>query len=214
MRFDKFIKDWKTLLAENFFLKATTLLFGVGLVLNATVFKKNEVIIVSPPEVREEYWITKNNASEDYIEQMGVFFSILSGNLSPTNAAYNINALLKYVSSDIYPDIKNSLMGEAMMVIENNMNTSFYPSDAKVEDNMVIVNGESVRRIGAAKPVTEKVMYKMGFAVKNYRLYLTEIYIDYPDKKSRVFSNRKEGLTDKELIQDQFESIEKEMKKE
>jgi len=214
MRFDKFIKDWKTLLAENFFLKATTLLFGVGLVLNATVFKKNEVIIVSPPEVREEYWITKNNASEDYIEQMGVFFSILSGNLSPTNAAYNINALLKYVSSDIYPDIKNSLMGEAMMVIENNMNTSFYPSDAKVENNIVIVNGESVRRIGAAKPVTEKVMYKMGFAVKNYRLYLTEIYIDYPDKKSRVFSNRKEGLTDKELIQDQFENIEKEMKKE
>jgi len=214
MRFDKFIKDWKTLLAENFFLKATTLLFGVGLVLNATVFKKNEVIIVTPPEVREEYWITKNNASEGYIEQMGVFFSTLSGNLSPTNAAYNINALLKYVSSDIYPDIKNSLMGEAMMVIENNMNTSFYPSDVKVEDNIVIVNGESVRRIGAVKPVTEKVMYKMGFAVKNYRLYLTELYIDYPDKKSRVFSNRKEGLTDKELIRNQFENIEKEMIKE
>jgi conjugal transfer pilus assembly protein TraE len=214
MRFDRFIKNWKSLLAENFFLKAVTLLFGVGLVLNATVFKKNQILIISPPEVREEYWVSKNNASEDYIEQMGVFFATLSGNLAPQNAAYNINALLKYVVPDIYADIKNSLMGDAMQVIENNMTVSFFPSDVKVDGSTVTVNGESVRRIGSAKPITERVMYKMGFIVRNYRIFLNELYIDYPDKKARVFNSRKEGLTDKELIKKEFEQIEKDMKKE
>lgn len=213
MRFDKFIRDWKTLLAENFFLKATTLLFGVGLVLNATVFKKNELIVVSPPEVRAEYWVGKNTASDDYIEQMGVFFATLAGNLAPVNAAYNINALLKYVTPEIYPEIKNSLMGDAMQVIENNMSTSFFPSDVKVDGDEVIVNGESLRRIGAAKESKERVLYKMKFVVRNYRLYLSELYIDYPDKKSRIFSSRREGLTDKELIKKDFEKIEQDMSK-
>ena len=214
MRFERFIKNWKSLLAENFFLKVTTILFGVGLVLNATIFKKNQVIIITPPEVREEYWVTKNNASEEYIEQMGVFFATLSGNLAPQNAAYNINALLKYVVPDIYADIKSSLMGDAMQVIENNMTVSFFPNDVKVEGNTVTVNGESVRRIGSAKPITEKVMYRMGFVMRNYRLFVNELYIDYPDKKARVFNSRKEGLTDRELIKKEFEQIEIDMKKE
>jgi len=214
MRFERFIKNWKSLLAENFFLKVTTILFGVGLVLNATIFKKNQVIVITPPEVREEYWVTKNNASEEYIEQMGVFFATLSGNLAPQNAAYNINALLKYVVPDIYADIKSSLMGDAMQVIENNMTVSFFPNDVKVEGNTVTVNGESVRRIGSAKPITEKVMYRMGFVMRNYRLFVNELYIDYPDKKARVFNSRKEGLTDRELIKKEFEQIEIDMKKE
>lgn len=214
MRFDRFIKNWKSLLAENFFLKVTTILFGVGLILNATIFKKNEVIVITPPEVREEYWVTKNNASEEYIEQMGVFFATLTGNLSPQNAAYNINVLLKYVVPDIYADIKSSLMGDAMQVIENNMTVSFFPSDVKVDGNTVTVNGESVRRIGSAKPITEKVMYRMGFIMRNYRLFVNELYIDYPDKKARVFNSRKEGLTDRDLIKKDFEQIEIDMKKE
>jgi len=91
---------------------------------------------------------------------------------------------------------------------------SFFPNDVKVEGNTVTVNGESVRRIGSAKPITEKVMYRMGFVMRNYRLFVNELYIDYPDKKARVFNSRKEGLTDRELIKKEFEQIEIDMKKE
>jgi conjugal transfer pilus assembly protein TraE len=213
MRFDRFIRDWKTLLAENFFLKSLSLLIGIGLILNATVFKTDKVVVITPPEVREEYWVGKNKASKDYIEQMAVFFAVLSGNLSPTSAAYNINALLKYVSPSIYADIKNSLMGDAMTVIENNMTTSFFPNDVKVEGSSAIVNGESIRRIGSARPVKEKVMYKMKFEVDNYKLFLTEFFIEYTDKSRREIFNKKRNLVDRKQIREKFNRIEKEMKK-
>ncbi len=212
MIFDKWIKNWKTLLAENFFLKIVTLLFGVGLILNATIFKKNQIVIISPPEVREEYWVGKNETSEDYIEQMGVFFSVLAGNLSPKSAAYNINALLNYVSPDIYGEVKNSLMGEAMSVIDNNVTQSFSPNDVKVEDRTVTVKGETIRRIGAAKPTKEKVMYNMTFKTVNYKVYLTEFYVDYPDKIRRALINKMKGITDKDDMQKRFESIERDEK--
>ena len=100
----------------------------------------------------------------------------------------------------------------AMSVIDNNMTQSFFPNDVKVENRAVIVKGESIRRIGAAKPVKEKVMYKMKFNVVNYKVYLTEFYIDYPDKIRRAIINKMKGVTDEDHMIKQFEKIEKEMK--
>ena len=213
MLFNRWIKNWKSLLAENFFLKTLTLLMGAGFIMNATLFETNKIVVVSPPEVREEYWVGKDKTSEAYIEQMGVYFSTLAGNLSPTNAAYNITALLNYVSPDIYGETKIRLMADAMSVIENEITQSFFPNDVKVEDgNVVIVKGQIVRRIGTAKSKKEKVMYKMKFNINNYKIYLTEFYVDYPDKIRRALVDKMKGITDKDDIKKRFESIAKEIK--
>ncbi len=212
MRFDQFIKNWKALLVENFFLKVATILMLIGLILNGTFFKKDTIVTISPPEVREEFWIGKAEASEEYIEQMAVFFATLGGNLSPTNAAYNVNALLQYVTPGVYGDIKSSLMGEALSIIENNVTQAFFPNDVKVDGMTAAVKGETVRKIGSAKPVTERVMYTMKFLIHNYKIYLDELYIDYPDKAKRRLITKKSGVADREQIKKKFEEIEKEMK--
>ena len=49
MKYEKFIRDWKTALAENFFLRSLALLMAIGLILNASIFKTMERIIVVPP---------------------------------------------------------------------------------------------------------------------------------------------------------------------
>ena len=212
MRFDQFIKNWKTLLVENFFLKAATLLLLIGLILNATFLKKDTIVMMSPPEVREEFWIGKEKASESYIEQMAVFFATLSGNLSPSNAAYNVNALLQYVTPGIYGDIKSSLMGEALSIIENNVTQAFFPNDVKVEGTTATVKGKTIRKIASGNPVTEQVIYTMKFVIDNYKIYINELYIDYPDKAKRNLINEKSGVADKEQIKKKFEDIEKEIK--
>ncbi len=212
MRFDQFIKNWKTLLVENFFLKAVTLLLLIGLILNATFLKKDTVVMISPPDVREEFWVGKGKASESYIEQMAVFFATLSGNLSPSNAAYNVNALLQYVMPGGYGDIKSSLMGEALSIIENNVTQAFFPNDVKVDGTTATVKGKTVRKIGSANPVTEQVMYTMKFIIDNYKIYINELYIDYPDKRKRNLISEKSGMADREQIKKKFDEIEKEMK--
>jgi len=91
MRYEKFIRDWKTALAENFFLRSLCLLMAIGLILNASIFRANERIVIAPPEIKNPLWIEKNRVSPSYLEQMAVFFSTLGGNLSPTNAGYNVS---------------------------------------------------------------------------------------------------------------------------
>jgi len=56
MRFEKWIRDWKTALAENFFLRSLCLLLALGLILNASFFKKRERIIIVPPELSKQFW--------------------------------------------------------------------------------------------------------------------------------------------------------------
>ena len=208
MRFEKFIKDWKSSLAENLFLRSVTLILAIGLILNASVFKKREIVVVTPPQVTEEYWIGKKKASSEYIEQMAVFFSTLAGNLSPTNATYNVSALLRYVTPKLYGDIKNSLMADAISVVKNNMTQTFFPRNVKVNGNEAVVEGDTIRKFGSARATKETMIYNMKFVVDNYKIYLEEFYVDYPERrKKQIFM--KEGITNEEKIKEQFKKLEK-----
>lgn len=195
MRYETWIKDWKTALSENFFLKIVTLLLLIGLILNATFLKKVDKIIVVPPTLTKEFWIEKNKVSPEYLEQMGVFFATLGGNLAPSNAEYNIKILTDYISHKRYADTKLELTSQAYYLRKNNITQAFFPVTVQVDrdNNTVKVEGDVIRNIGTTKISQEKMVFNMKFDVDNYKLYLDEFYVDYPERdKTRL--KAKEGL--------------------
>lgn len=187
MRFEKWIRDWKTALAENFFLRSLCLLLALSLIFNATFFKKKERIIIVPPEIDKEFWVEQNRASTEYLEQMGVFFAILGGNMSPSNAAYNVKFLSNYIPPDIYGDVKNELSSQAHYISKNNITQAFFPSAAKVieGENRVLVEGSVIRNIGTTRISNEKMVFNIKFRVKNFRLQVEEFFVDYPERDRR-----------------------------
>ncbi len=185
MQYDKWIRDWKTALAENFFLRSLCLLLGIGLILNASVFKTKERIIVSPPHVTKEFWIEESKASPEYLEQMGTFFATLCGNLSPANAEYNVKVLLSYIDPTMHADVKHDLAAQAQYIKKHNITQAFFPSSVHVDrDNgIVTVSGEVVRNIGTVRIDKEEMLMRMKFTMDNYKLSLQEFYTDYPGRK-------------------------------
>jgi conjugal transfer pilus assembly protein TraE len=194
MRFDKWIRDWKTALAENFFLRSLCLLLALGLILNATFLKRNERVIISPPEIQREFWVESNRASPEYLEQMGVFFSILGGNLSPSNAAYNVKFLSNYIPPDVYSDVRSELSAQARYITKNNITQAFFPVSVKVVegDGRVFVEGDVIRNIGTARISKEKMVFNIKLRVKDFKVMVEELSVDYPEReKKRVEKEEK-----------------------
>lgn len=188
MRYDKWIKDWKTALAENFFLRAVVLLLLVGLILNATVFKKKTIVVVSPPQVTKQYWIAQDTASSEYIQQMAVFFSTLAGNISPDNAEYAAGVIASYVVPGRYAEVKTDLFSQAEYIKRNNVTQSFYPSAAKVdeENRSATVEGTVDRYVGTTRISHEKMIYHLAFVTQNYTTLLEQFYVEYPGRKKAI----------------------------
>ncbi len=185
MRFERWIQDWKTALAENFFLRSLCLLMALGLILNASLFKVKERMVIVPPEIKQQFWVESNRASPEYLEQMGVFFAILGGNLSPSNAAYNVKFLSNYIPSDVYGDVKTELASQAYYIVKHNITQAFFPSATNVieAENRVLVEGNVIRNIGTTKVSQEKMVFKVKFRMKNFKLAIEEFLVDYPERK-------------------------------
>ena len=185
MLYGKWIKDWRTALAENFFLRVLLLLLAIGLILNASIFERKERIVLTPPQLTQEFWIEKNKASPEYLEQMGVFFATLGGNLSPGNAEYNVKVLTSYLSHGGYGGIKEDLASQALYIKRNNITQAFFPLSVRVDgdNNTVTVEGDAIRNIGTRTISREKIAFRMKFVTNNFRLLLDEFYMDYPERE-------------------------------
>jgi conjugal transfer pilus assembly protein TraE len=208
MRFEKWIRDWKTALAENFFLRSLCLLLALGLILNASFFKKRERIIIVPPELSKQFWVEQNRVSPEYLEQMGVFFAIMGGNLSPSNAAYNVKFLSNYIPPDVYSDVKTELSSQAHYIAKNNITQAFFPTAAKVIDseNRVLIEGNTVRNIGTTRISQEKMVFNVKFRVKDFKLLVEEFFIDYPEREKKKEESAEKKAERKELKQKELKT--------
>ncbi len=187
MLYERWIKNWQSALAENFFLRSTIILLSAGLILNATVFRENTRVIVVPPTLTEEFWVEKGKASPAYLEQMGVFIATLAGNLSPRSAEYNIEALLKYIDPSRISEVKDDLKAQALYIKKNNISQTYYADSASVDikQQVVTVEGQVTRNIGSIKVSEEKMRVYIGMKVKEYSIKVTDLYVEYPDRKDK-----------------------------
>lgn len=185
MLYEKWIKSWKAALAENFFLRSAVLVLGAGLILNATVFREETRIVVVPPTLTKEFWIDKSKASPEYLEQMSVFIATLTGNLAPRNAEYNVDVLLGYIDAERLVEVKDDLKAQAQYIKKNNISQAFYPDSSSInpKEQTAMVEGRVTRHIGDIKVSEEKMRVNLSFKVKDYKMRVTSLSVDYPGRR-------------------------------
>lgn len=217
MLFERWIKSWRAAIAENFFLKVLLLLLAFGFIANATFLKRHERIIIVPPTLKEPVALDKSNVPIHYLEQMGVFFATLAGNLSPSSAEYQASVLAQYAPDE--HEVARELIGTASYIKKYNIYQSFYPESVDVSgDNpfTVKVSGKVERRVGNTVISREKVDYIMEVTYNNYRVFLKSIYPDYPEREKRRQDIREaKGVSDEikiELKEQPFIPIEEKIR--
>lgn len=194
MKYERWIKDWKTSLAENFFLRILIILLAIGFILNASFLRSKERVVFTPPNIEQEMWIEANKASPEYLEQMAIFFATLAGNLSPGNAEYNVRILSNYCLPSKYNEVKAELASQASYIRKNNIQQSFFPKLVHLDEKKakVQVEGDVYRNIGTTKISQEKMVFHVTFKMKKFKLYIDEFYVDYPERDKRILQRKGE----------------------
>ena len=183
MNFRNWIQDWKSAIAENFFLRTLSTVLAVAVILlTFLAFGKRDRIIIAVPQMTKDFWLDQDKASHEYIEQQAVFISELAGNLNPTSASYNIKQLVKYYLTDNARDsVKGSLEEQAAYVRKNNITQNFYPAGVTNYDektNSIDVNGLLEIRIDKSKVSSEKAVWHMRFRLADYALRIEEMSLE------------------------------------
>jgi len=176
----------KILDSENLSLKrdnnrwrTTGLALGLAnLILVITVFSVigAERTIVVPAVTHKTFWLEDENASQEYLEQMAVFFTELALNVSPSNADYQKDLFLKYTDPRSHGVLQTRLSLGVEKIKRKNASTTFFPIELEtdVKNKIVVVHGEETLIIGQRVISKSAKAYRVNFKMGQGRMYVTE----------------------------------------
>ena len=116
MDFERHQNDLRVQRKANRTLGAVLALLGVcqliSLVVIASIVGSERTVIV-PPNIDKSFWVSKDKASREYLEQMAGYVSWLMLDVTPTTVDWKRNVLLNWVSPDQHAAMKTKMDLEA-----------------------------------------------------------------------------------------------------
>lgn len=177
---------------RNGYLVLAALLAVMSILLAITVCRMmgRERIVIVPPVVNQAFWIEAHAVSPEYVSQMASFLSQLRFNLTPGNAAYQQETLLRYTDPTYYGDLKNELVREADQLTKTHTSLVFYPIEIRVDATHFTadITGDLNARVGNDPLPTQRLHYHLRFRFSGGRLWLisfNEIKNDHSQANSR-----------------------------
>lgn len=137
-------------------------------------FQSQQKTIVVPAVVHTPFWISSNDVSDDYLAEMAYFFANLYLNVSPENAVYQRDTLLRYTDPKSYDQLSRMWAGLINRIRKDAISTVFYPSKIKVnhQDLSVQISGQFHTFVGQTKlPIVNRT-YELKFNYEFGRLTL------------------------------------------
>lgn len=146
----------------------------VSLVVIAGMAGSERTVIV-PPNIDRTFWVARDKASREYLEQMASYVSWLMLDVTPSTIDWKRNALLNWVAPDQHAALKTRMDLEADRLRSNNATTSFLIQQitADESDQSVRITGRLRRQInGADLGEPETRSYLAQFSYTGGRVHL------------------------------------------
>ena len=126
----------------------------------------NEKTVLVPPTIDRQFWVSRDQVSREYLEEMAGFVSWLVLNVSPGDIDWKRKVYLSYVAPDSYADVKAKAEVEADRLRQNNASMSFLVQQltASERDQSVVVSGRLRRQVsGVDVGEPENRSYQVDF---------------------------------------------------
>lgn len=130
--------------------------------------------IVVPPSIDKTFWVTKDHASREYLEQMGSFVAWLILDVTPASIDWKKDILLNYVAPDQHGAMKSRQEIESDRLKRINASTFFLPQQlvANEADQTVVVRGRLRTQVNGQDTATETKSYLVEFQYAGGRIHL------------------------------------------
>ncbi|MES2260947.1 MAG: type IV conjugative transfer system protein TraE [Pseudomonadota bacterium] len=134
-----------------------------------------ERTIVVPPSIERTFWVTKDQASRAYLEQMAGFVAWLILDVTPASIDWKKDILLNYVAPGQHGAMKSRQEIEAERLKRISASTYFLPQQLVANENnqSVVVRGRLRTQVNGQETANETKAYLAEFNYAGGRVHLT-----------------------------------------
>ena len=181
MRLDRFLETWKGVIAENKFHRVATLVLAVA-VLAAVVglLRRDPVVVLVPPKLSEEVWISSKDAQIEYQKTWGLFLAELLGNVTPGNVEFLADAVSPLLSPKIHAQVIEAIHTQAQYILRDRVSLRFTPRSVvyEPESRKVFVEGYGfISGSGNTEEKKEARTYEFVIDVDRYAPKVTALTV-------------------------------------
>ena len=177
MDFERLSGDLKELRRRNRTLGAAVGLLAAGHVLAlAVVLNLLGAVrtVVVPPSINKSFWVSRDKASSEYLEQMGSFIAWLVLDVTPASIDWKKDILLGYVEPDQYGPLRTRQEVEAERLKRINAATVFAPQQLvpSEEGQSIVIRGRLRTLVNGFETANDLKAYRVEFSYAGARMHL------------------------------------------
>ena len=177
MDFDRLNNDIKEMRRRNRSLGLTVGALAIGHVV-ALIVILNLIgtvrTVIVPPSIDKSFWVSRDKASSEYLEQMGSFIAWLVLDVTPSSIDWKKGVLLGYVEPGQYGALKTRQEVEAERLRRINASTLFMPQQLVPSEDAqtVVVRGRLRTLVNGFETANDLKAYLVEFSFNGARMHL------------------------------------------
>lgn len=179
MLFKKFMSQSENDAREVRFMRMLLFWMGIVIIIMLVIVYRligSEKTTIVPPTITRSFWVSENNVSAEYLEQMAYWYAGLALNITPNSANYQNELFLKYADPATVGLLTADMAARADFLRKNNIATQFDLHDFKTDTDKlrVALSGNLSTFVVDKKAGSRSVVYLIGFKLINGKLYVSK----------------------------------------
>lgn len=164
---------------EITFLRVTVAFLLLIIMLEAGVLVKTlgmEKTVIVPPDIHRSFWVSGNEVSKSYLEQMAYWYAGLALNVTPAIGEYQKGLFLKYATPADAGRLESEMGARLAFLSRNSAATQFTAQSLNGDEKAmkVAITGNLITYVGDKKAGEKHTVYLVGFRYLNGRLHVSE----------------------------------------
>ncbi len=171
---------------RNALMGLSVMLLAIVLLQSVFLFLKKDRVIISPPDVKQSYWVEGNKFSPTYVEEMSLFLCHLLLDITESNIIPQGEVLLRYISPKSYGSFKAKLLEDEKRLKDEQLCIHFMPHEIQLSPDALSaeVTGDLISYVSTQKISQARETYQLTFEHKAGRLFLKSFKLINTDKEN------------------------------
>ena len=160
-------------------------LLTISLIQTIIIFRGEKSVVLVPSSLSGEVNLSNKRVSAAYLENItrDVMNTLLD--VTPDNANYSAEQILKITHPQFYGELKQSLNKRTQEVVSKKITTSFYSKTMVVNaaKNQVFISGKLSTFLGTKMVLEEEKTYSISYEYNNFKLLIVDFHEEDLTKK-------------------------------
>lgn len=189
-------QSWSAaIVRSNLMIVSNLILAAICLLLFIDNMSQDVEVRITPAEIHEQYWIRKNEASDNYKASWAMMMAEIMGNVNPKNVDFLVEQLPVFLSPNLSQQMEAEIVNAANLIKARGIQTIFELQDVQYDKARDLFFAWGTKRtfVKGQPAGNAQHTYEMRIDIKNGRPRIVELatYPGSPAQRPKELSKPK-----------------------